>query len=419
MKSKERQLFKQYKNSGVDNIIGDKVEISEIQCHLIQTQTDETSIKLETQYSLHPLRWWLQIFYAMGLLSDLFLMMGFSPVASVIADTFNCNKVIIDAQPFVYLIMFAPCNFLLLIGAVFTIIGCWLRMLVLISGNFYLMFPGNIHCGIAQVFFQNTGGRLATRALATAVGGLSLPIGCLMGFIVPVLFFGGNGNKQEAFKKYILAQNIIVTALSVPILIAAREKPPHPPSLSATRKEPKINLWKELRILLNNKSYLLLCCSLVLTHSLFTTLGAVISTITKPFGYKPIDNSIFGGVFIFFGLIGSVVFGILLDKYGKYKLTTNIISLVVSVAVALAFWTLPSQNIPLLTANIAVIGFFLTPMLSISYTFAVELTFPVPESISTGMMVMVAETYGSALVSNYLDLMNNLGHFDIFHNLQI
>ncbi|CDW86451.1 UNKNOWN [Stylonychia lemnae] len=165
-----------------------------------------------------------------------------------------------------------------------------------------------------------------------------------MGFIVPALYFGGNGNKQEAFKKYILVQNIIVTALSVPILLAAREKPPHPPS-------------------------------------------------------------IFGGVFILFGLIGSVIFGILLDKYGKYKLTTNIISLAVSVAVALTFWTLPSQNTFLLSANNGMIGFFLTPMLSTSYTFAVELTFPVPESISNGMMVMVSQIYGSAIVSNYIDFL--------------
>ncbi|CDW80057.1 UNKNOWN [Stylonychia lemnae] len=301
----------------------------------------------------------------MALISDGFLMVGFSPVASVIADAFNCEKIIVDAQCLTFLVMFVPCNFLviyalnkhglrfcviiisvnyqLLIGAVLSIIGCWLRLLVQISGNIYLMFPGTILCSMAQVFFLNTGSRLATvwfgdkeRALATAVGGLSLPIGCVLGFIVPALFFGGEGDKQKVFYKYILVQNIIVTVLSLPIIFVAKDKPSLPPS-------------------------------------------------------------IFGATFIFFGVVGSFIFGILLDKYAKYKLVTNLISSLACLSLALAFWTLPSSNVILLTVNLAFIGFFITPIIPIGYAFAVELTFPVPESISNGMMNMVCQIYGSAM----------------------
>lgn len=66
----------------------------------------------------------------------------------------------------------------------------------------------------------------------------------------------------------------------------------------------------------------------------------MVSSVTAPFGYTSIDNSIFGAVFIFFGVTGSFIFGILLDKYAKYKLIVNLTSFLAVIFIALAFWTL-------------------------------------------------------------------------------
>ncbi|CDW84540.1 UNKNOWN [Stylonychia lemnae] len=313
-------------------------------------------------------------------------MIGFSPVASVIAEAFGCKKILVDAQCLLFLIVFVPGNFLVIfalnnkqlqIGGSLSILGCWLRLLVQISGNFYLMIPGTIICAFAQAFFLNCGSKLATlwfgdkeRALATAVGGLSVPLGSIMGFVAPALFFEGEGDKQQIFYK-----------------------------LSSIRQEPKMNLGKELRIILANKSYLLLSCTFIFMHGLYTTFGAVVSSITKPFGYKPIDNSIFGVIFTIFGLIGTLVFGIILDKYAKYKLITNIMTIGACISLSLIFWTLPTSNVLLHSANLAFAGFFITPIIPIGFAFSVELTFPVPESVSNGMMSMICQIYGTIMVS--------------------
>ncbi len=71
---------------------------------------------------------------------------------------------------------------------------------------------------------------------------------------------------------------------------------------------------QNLKILLKNKSYLLLCVSFTMLYGVYTSLGAVVAAITAPFGYKGVDNAVFGGVFIFFGVAGSFVLGIVLDK---------------------------------------------------------------------------------------------------------
>jgi MFS family permease len=142
--------------------------------------------------------------------------------------------------------------------------------------------------------------------------------------------------------------------------------------------------------LLRNKSYLFLSGTFTFLYGIYTSLGAVVATVTAPFHYTALDNSIFGATFIFFGVVGSFVFGILLDKYAKYKLILNIISIAACGFIALAFWTLQSGSVPLFAINLAFIGFFVIPIIPCSYAFAVELTYPVPESMSNGMMIMVS-----------------------------
>ncbi|CDW79334.1 UNKNOWN [Stylonychia lemnae] len=367
---------------------------------LIQTKSEDMTVSINQQFILDPMRWWIQIFFTMGLLSNGFIMVGFSPVASIIADAFKCDKFIVDAQCLMFLIMFIPANFIvihcldkyglracLLIGSVMSIAGVWLRQLVQVIPNFNVVFLGTILCSFAQVFYINTGSKLA-----------STWFGCVMGFVVPAFFLGGDGNQKDAFMEYLLVQNIMVTILSIPILLTAKDKPKNPPSLSAMRIEPKLQFGKEIKNLVSNKSYLLLSGTFTFLYGIYTSLGAVVSSVTTPFGFNAVDNSIFGATFIFFGVVGSFFFGVMLDKTAKYKFIVCLTSTLACCFISLAFWTLQSENVVLFSVNLACIGFFVIPIIPTSYAFAVELTYPVPESISNGMMIMVSQIFGFSLV---------------------
>ena len=126
-------------------------------------------------------------------------------------------------------------------------------------------------------------------------------------------------------------------------------------------------------------------------------MGAVVSSMTAPYGYTAGDNAIFGGVFIFFGVAGSFFFGILLDKYQKFKLIINITSWASVLFIFTSFFTLSSGSVPLFAINLALVGFTIIPIIPISYSFAVELTFPVPESLSNGMIILPSQIYGTVL----------------------
>lgn len=82
-----------------------------------------------------------------------------------------------------------------------------------------------------------------------------------------------------------LVQNIIATIFSIGVLLIARDKPPTPPSASADCPPIKLEFKKEIRELKKNKSYLLLVLGYATLYGSVTAVGAVINSLTKPFGY--------------------------------------------------------------------------------------------------------------------------------------
>jgi len=151
-------------------------------------------------------------------------------------------------------------------------------------------------------------------------------------------------------------------------------------------------------VLLGNKSYLLLCGAYTLLYGVYTSLGAVVAAITEPYGFKSVDNAIFGGIFIFSGVAGSFILGIALDKTSKYKMMIMGTSFGAILFIGLAFFTLPSMSTTLFAINLVFVGFCVIPIIPIGLSFAVELTFPVPEAMSNGMMILPSQIFGSALV---------------------
>ena len=259
------------------------------------------------------------------------------------------------------------------------------------------------------MFFLNSSSKLATtwfgdkeRGLATALGSLALPIGCIFGFAIPAIMITDDlaDDKLKGktkFAEYLILQNILTSVCTVPTLLIAREKPPTPPSSAASRPPQDVKFRENLKLLKSNKSYLLLCVSFTMLYGVYTSLGAVVAAITGPFGYKPQDNAVFGMVFIFFGVAGSFFLGIVLDKTQKFKLMINCTALCAVGFIILGLVTLPSGKVWLFSINLAFIGFSVIPIIPISYGFAVELTFPIPEAVSNGMMILPTQIFGAIL----------------------
>lgn len=123
-------------------------------------------------------------------------------------------------------------------------------------------------------------------------------------------------------------------------------------------------------------------------------MGAVMSSVTEPYGYTAKDNALIGGVFIVSGVIGTIVMSILLDRYHKFKLSLLVVALVGVLSLLAAQYTLPSRNVAMFAINTALIGFSGIPVGPIGNGLAVELTFPIAEAVSNGTLNMPNIIYG-------------------------
>lgn len=75
----------------------------------------------------------------------------------------------------------------------------------------------------------------------------------------------------------------------------------------------------------------------------------------------------------------------------------NVISFSAVFFVLLAFITLQTGSTLWFSINIAFIGISLIPIIPISYGFCVELTYPIPEPMSNGMMILPSQIFGAIL----------------------
>ena len=139
-------------------------------------------------------------------------------------------------------------------------------------------------------------------------------------------------------------------------------------------------------------------------YGVYTCLGAIINNLVEPFGYTSVDSSIFGATFIFFGLCGSFVASSILDKTQKYLKTLRIVCWGSFLFSSLIFITLPSKSVYWLDLNIAILGIFILPIIPVGFSFSVELTYPVSEPMSNGLMMFFSQIIGTGITVLATDL---------------
>lgn len=134
-------------------------------------------------------------------------------------------------------------------------------------------------------------------------------------------------------------------------------------------------------------------------YGIYTSLGSVVSFLTEDYYPDPAYNSLFGAVFILSGVVGSFICGIILDKTSKYKLMLFLVSLISMISVFCCLFTLKSGSVPLFSINLMFVGASVISIIPVSYSFAVELTYPISEAMSNGMMIMVSQIFGALIVN--------------------
>lgn len=157
----------------------------------------------------------------------------------------------------------------------------------------------------------------------------------------------------------------------------------------------KFDFKKDFNSLIGNKDFMLLTFSFTNVYGVYIAVGTIITYLLEPYGYDNSDVGIMLGAVVIFGVIGSFFFSILLDKTKKFIIIYRFMCVSILILVLMLEFTLKKDNFVILCIHLAFFGFFLIATLPVGFSFSVDLTYPVNETLSSGFLILFSTIFGT------------------------
>lgn len=283
--------------------------------------------------------------------------------------------------------------------------------------------PAILNCSskVASTWFDEK-----TRVLVTSICVTSDTIGILVGYIIHNFVYDENNIKSEEdfrnkFLKYIIIECIITCVFCAPLLFLFKEKPKYSPSKSQQQKE-KMSLGESLKNLFKNKNFMFLFISSSFSMGYYNLYGTILSQLLYKYNVKESFSSTLSSVSNLCGIIFCFVVSVIIDKVKKYKIIFIILiicDLVFLVIITTVLETISSQSVINTMSFIfyTLIITALMPYYSIVMDFSCEISYPVGESISNGLIMSSAQIIGIITILLCGKLMNTFSTIKYLSNV--
>jgi FLVCR family feline leukemia virus subgroup C receptor-related protein len=297
-----------------------------------------------------------------------------------------------------------------LIGACGNCLGAWLKLFSTQPDRFWLTMLAQTIVGSSQVFILGIPPRLAAVwfgpkqvSTACAAGVFGNQLGIAIGFVLPplIVHMGTVAEITNDLDILFLGSAIFNTLIFAAIIAFFSEKPKLPPSIAQVRAmEESIdgNYLASLKKLVINPHYMLLLVSYGINVGVFYAISTLLSQMVLLYypGAQEETGTI-GLLIVVSGMLGSVVCGFILDKFHHYKLTTLVVYFFSFIGMLLFTFTINLGHLWIIFVIAVVLGFFMTGYLPIGFEFAAELTFPIAEGTTSGLLNGSAQLFGIAM----------------------
>ncbi len=282
------------------------------------------------------------------------------------------------------------------IGAVLTAIFGFLRFFA--GPDYFLMLIFTIGIAIGQPFIMNSITKLSgnwfaksERTTATGLGTLSMFIGILLGMLLTPFLIVGND-----LSSMLLIYGILSLSMGILFIVFVKSRPPTPPSSEPFSE--KVLMFEGLKKLFTNKHFLILVFLYFLGLGIFnmiTTYIQVILTPKNPAVYDETFAGLVGGIMLLGGIFGAIIMSALSDKFQK-KVVLIIISVAIATISLFIFAFVIDETSLMVSAFL--FGFGLLGAAPVALEYAVDITKPVPEASSNGILMMVGQIGGIVFI---------------------
>ncbi len=261
-----------------------------------------------------------------------------------------------------------------------------------LTGHGYaLALASQIGIAVGQPFILNAVTTVAARwfpprerATAAGLASLAIYLGILLGLAAtpPLL-------ARHRMDGMLLAYGAVALVAAALFLLLARERPPTPPCPPGM--EARSLVLDGFKQIFRRRDFLLLLAIFFVGLGAFNAVTTWIEDIVRPRGFDSEQAGFVGGAMIAGGLVGAVVLPTLSDRLRRRKpfLMMGIAGAVLGLAGVA--WV---QSYAALLASSLVLGFFLLSAGPIGFQYAAEVTFPIQEGTSNGLVLLAGQVAG-------------------------
>lgn len=261
----------------------------------------------------------------------------------------------------------------------------------LTAHSYSLVLVSQIGIAVGQPFIVNAVTTVAARwfpprerATAAGFGSLSIYLGILLGLaLTPSL------TARHQMGGMLLIYGASALGAAALFFGLARERPPTPPCPPGM--EARSLVLDGFKQIFRHRDFLLLLAIFFVGLGAFNAVTTWIEEIVGPRGFTSEQAGFIGAAMVVGGVLGAVVLPTLSDRFRRRKPF-----LVVAIAGAIlglvgVTW---AQSYAMLLGSSLMLGFFLLSAGPIGFQYGAEITYPIPEGTSNGLLLLAGQISG-------------------------
>lgn len=357
-------------------------------------------------FKVYSYRWIVLVVYMFIIIMNQLMWINFAAITSLSKEYYRVDDISIGILSMsfmiVYIFVSIPASWIIDrfgiktgigIGAVLT--GVFGIARALAGKDYTLLLIMQIGIAIGQPFLLNAITKTAAlwfpvkeRATASGLGTLAMYVGVLVSMLLTPYMVNVQG-----MAGMLMIYGIVSLVAAIIFLVFAKEKPPTPPCTAEL--EERSLVLDGMKETIRNRHFIWLFIVFFIGLGVFNSVTTWIEDIVKPRGFTAADAGLTGGLMIIGGILGALIMPYLSDRFRKRK---YFVLIALAGAVAGLGGITFATGYFLLMASSFVLGFFLLSAGPIGFQYGAELTYPVSEGTSNGLLLLAGQISGIGFI---------------------
>ncbi|XP_046411146.1 feline leukemia virus subgroup C receptor-related protein 2-like isoform X1 [Neodiprion fabricii] len=372
-------------------------------------------------------RWFQLALFILYSVNTYIHMYQYTIISNIICRYYNVSSLAVAwttiISQVVYLVLIIPCSYLInliglrwsiLTGATVTCLGAWIKVFSVSPDRFAVTLIGQTIIFVSKPFIRPLPGLLAAHwfgpkqtAFASTMATCGTIIGISLGYtVIPMIVKNHEKIEKIGQDLSVLFWSVAVssTVVCVALMFLIKDKPRVPPSAAkslqiAGGKGKTKDYLPIIRRILSNRDYLLLLNSVGIVFGVQSAMLTMLNPLyLQHFKNSEKDAGMLGSLLVIAGAISSITAALIVDKSKKFReiaISFCVLSVLAEILFAVSFFAEIKWMV--FVAGI-LLWSFLSGYITVNYELNMELTYPEPENISSGLLFVSISIYNSLLI---------------------